>query len=104
MPETEDLQETYPGAGTFKFGDSKDLCQDLIQLVRNGKKTATCGAASDFADEPEAMPVVGRCDIAANWDGTPLSRKPTGNMAFSGPDCAGIWPCLVWCLTVLSNS
>ena len=71
MPETEDLQETYPGAGTFKFGDSKDLCQDLIQLVRNGKKTATCGAASDFADEPEAMPVVGRCDIAANWDGTP---------------------------------
>ena len=67
----EDLQQTYPGAGTFKFGDSAELCQRLIKLVRQGKKRATCGAASEFADEPEAMPVVGRCDIAANWDGTP---------------------------------
>ena len=69
--EIEDLQDTYPGAGTFKFGDSQELCQHLIALVRQGKKTATCAALSDFADEPEAMPVVGRCDIAANWDGTP---------------------------------
>ena len=69
--ETEDLQDTYPGAGTFKFGDSAALCQHLIALVRKGKKTATCGALSDFEGEPEAMPVVGRSDIAANWDGTP---------------------------------
>ena len=71
MADTEELQDTYPGAGTFKFGDSAELCDKLIQLVRKGKKTATCGAARDFADEPEAMPVVGRCDIAATWDGTP---------------------------------
>ena len=71
MSDIEDLQDTYPGAGTFQFGDSEGLCQRLIALVRQGKKTATCGAASDFADEPEAMPVVGRCYIAANWDGTP---------------------------------
>jgi uncharacterized protein YhfF len=69
--DTEDLQDTYPGAGTFKFGDSAQLCQHLIALVRQGKKTATCGALADFDGEPEAMPVVGRCDIAANWDGTP---------------------------------
>lgn len=69
--DTEDLQDTYPGAGTFKFGDSAKLCQHLIALVRQGKKTATCAALSDFDGEPEAMPVVGRCDIAANWDGTP---------------------------------
>lgn len=67
----EDLQETYPGAGTFRFGDSAKMCQHLIALVRQGKKTANCSMASDFDDEPEAMPVVGRCDIAANWDGTP---------------------------------
>ena len=69
--ETEDLQDTYPGAGTFKFGDSAALCQHLIAHVRQGRKTATCAALSDFEGEPEAMPVVGRCDIAANWDGTP---------------------------------
>ena len=67
----EDLQDTYPGAGTFRFGDSAAMCQNLIALVRQGCKTATCAALSDFADEPEAMPVVGRCDIATNWDGTP---------------------------------
>ncbi|MBT8409471.1 MAG: ASCH domain-containing protein [Alphaproteobacteria bacterium] len=69
--EYEDLQDTYPGAGTFRFGDSKALSDELIALVRAGKKVATCGALRDFEDEPEAMPVVGRCDIATEWDGTP---------------------------------
>ena len=69
--DTEDLQDIYPGAGTFRFGDTPELCQYLIGLVRLRKKTATCGAASEFADDPDSMPVVGRCDIAANWDGTP---------------------------------
>lgn len=79
MAETEELQDTYPGAGTFQFGDSEELCTKLIQLVRQGKKTATCGAARDFDDEPEAMPVAGRCDIAATWDGTPaLVIRTTG--------------------------
>ena len=67
----EDLQVTYPGAGTFKFGDSAKLSAKLIKHVRAGKKNAMSGALSDFADDPDAMPVVGRCDIAANWDGTP---------------------------------
>ncbi|MDF1854611.1 ASCH domain-containing protein [Pseudooceanicola sp.] len=67
----EDLQVTYPGAGTFRFGDNATLCAELLTLVRSGAKTATCEAASVFADEPEALPKVGRCDIAANWDGTP---------------------------------
>ena len=67
----EDLQDTYPGAGTFRFGDGPDLCARLNALVRAGTKTATCGAAAEFDAEPEAMPVVGRCDIATEWDGTP---------------------------------
>lgn len=76
----EDLQETYPGAGTFKFGDNEKLCQELIALVRAGKKRATCGALRDFEDEPEAMPVVGRADIVANWDGTPALVIRTTNV------------------------
>ncbi len=59
----------YPGAETFKFGDGPELSAALIALVRSGKKTATCGALRDFADEP--MPVVGRRDICLNWDGSP---------------------------------
>lgn len=56
---------------TFKFGDNEALCTLLLQLVRAGKKTATCGALRDFGSEGEFMPVVGRQDIALNWDGTP---------------------------------
>ena len=69
--DTEELLDTYPGAGTFQFGDSEALCQRLIGLVRTGVKRATCGALADFADDPASMPQVGRCDIAANWDGSP---------------------------------
>ena len=66
-----DLIEKYPGAGEFRFGDSDAMNAELIALVRSRKKTATCGKASDFEDEPEALPVVGRCDIVTNWDGSP---------------------------------
>jgi uncharacterized protein YhfF len=61
----------YPGAETFQFGDNRGLCDALLTLVRAGKKTATCGAQRDFEAECEAMPVVGRRDIALDWDGAP---------------------------------
>lgn len=67
----EDLQVTYPGAGTFKFSDSAALSAELIALVRSGRKRATCAPLAEFEDDPASMPKVGRCDIAANWDGTP---------------------------------
>lgn len=67
----ETLKKSYPGAETFKFGDSQELSDQLITLVRSGKKTATCGALRDFGNGGEAMPVVGRRDIALNWDGSP---------------------------------
>ncbi|MXU64023.1 ASCH domain-containing protein [Oceanomicrobium pacificus] len=64
-----DLRDTYPQAETFTFGDSRALCDQLLALVLSGRKTATCGALRDFEDEGEAMPVVGRRDIALDWDG-----------------------------------
>ncbi len=67
----DDVRSRFPDAETFTFGDNKALCDQLIDLVRRGKKTATCGALRDFVEEGEAMPVVGRKDIALNWDGTP---------------------------------
>jgi len=67
----ETLKQKYPGAQTFKFGDSSHLSDSLVALVRLGKKTATCGALRDFAEGGEAMPVRGRRDIVLNWDGSP---------------------------------
>ncbi|WP_201743816.1 ASCH domain-containing protein [Roseiconus nitratireducens] len=45
------------------------MCQSLIALVRQGKKTGTCSALREYQRDP--MPQVGRVDIALNWDGTP---------------------------------
>lgn len=56
---------------TFVFGDSQELCDQLLALVRAGKKTATCGALRDFGPDGEPLPQVGRRDTALNWDGTP---------------------------------
>ncbi len=67
----EDLQDTYPGAGTFRFGHSAETSGTLVQLVRDGKKRAICAPLAEFADDPAAMPVEGRTDIVAHWDGTP---------------------------------
>ena len=58
-------------ATTFTFGDGPDLCAHLLALVRQGRKTATCGALRDYTHGSETMPLVGRQDVALNWDGTP---------------------------------
>ncbi len=60
----------YPGAETFRFGDTPELTGLLTELVRVGKKRATCISEAELAGG-EAMPVVGRCDVALNADGTP---------------------------------
>lgn len=67
----DELKRRYPGAETFTFGDSQQLCDRLLSLVRCGQKTATCGALRDFFKAGESMPDVGRRDIALQWDGSP---------------------------------
>ena len=64
------LQARFPNAETFTFGDNAVLCEQLLELVRCGKKSATCGALRDF-DAGEPMPLVGRRDIALDWNGHP---------------------------------
>lgn len=64
------LKSRYPGAETFTFGDSDELSERLINLVRSGKKVATTGALRDFgANEP--MPQIGRRDIVLDGRGVP---------------------------------
>jgi len=67
----EDLQDTYPGAGTFKLGVDAETSAKLIALVRSKTKHAECAALAEFGGDMTAMPKVGRCDIIANWDGSP---------------------------------
>lgn len=65
------LRQRYPNAQTFTFGDSAEMSDWLLGLVRQGAKTATCGALRDFHDEGEALPEPGRLDVALEWDGRP---------------------------------
>lgn len=63
-----DVMARYPGAQTFKFGDNARLSAELLALVRSGRKTATCGALRDYPEGSPDTPVVGRKDIALEWD------------------------------------
>ena len=64
--------EKYPGASVFDFGDSKELSDKLLGLVRSGRKTATCASLREYQIEGEKLPEIGRRDIAVNY----LDRTP----------------------------
>ncbi|MEC3860021.1 ASCH domain-containing protein [Mesobacterium sp. TK19101] len=66
----DELRRRYPGAVTYRFGDSPGLCAALLALVRAGKKRATCSSEAEIA-AGEAPPVVGRCDIAVDFENVP---------------------------------
>ena len=68
----EEILEKYPSAAIFDFGDSKQLSDELLALVRCGKKTATCSALREYIEEGEILPEVGRRDIAVHYE----DRKP----------------------------
>ena len=77
---TKSLQEIIdanPEAETFRFGDSPELCAEILALVRSGVKTATCEAASAYGKGKDAWPEKGRRDVALNWDGTPAVMLET---------------------------
>ena len=67
-----DLAARYPDAQHFTFGDTRELCDELLALVRDGWKTATCMPLAHVAAGHEAMPQVGRQDIVTDWDGAPV--------------------------------
>jgi len=59
------------GLISFKFGDSEEMCTELLRLVRSGRKSATCEALRNFGPGGDELPVKGRRDVALNWNGTP---------------------------------
>ena len=70
-PSLDNLKTRFPKAGSFDFGVSPRLSQYLVELVRLGRKTATCAALRDYEAEGTPLPEVGRHDIVLDHAGRP---------------------------------
>ena len=86
----DELEDKYPGAQTFTFGDSRPLCNLLLKLVREGRKTATSTALREYDDNPAGMPTVGRRDICLDWDGNPMLVIETTEVSVLRFDAVGV--------------
>ena len=90
-PSLQQIIDANPEAETFRFGDGPELSAGILALVRAGRKTATCEAMRVYGDGGDALPVVGRRDVALNWDGTPALMVETVEVTvrrFDGMDAA----------------
>ena len=61
----------------WRFGDSDELCDALLELVLSGRKTATAGLLWDFAEGGEPMPAVGGYSIDTDSSGLPTCLLQT---------------------------
>jgi uncharacterized protein YhfF len=59
----------YSGAARWSFGDSPALADELLQLVLDGQKTATCGSYTAY--QQEKGPVIGDYNVILNGRGEP---------------------------------
>ncbi len=64
---------SLPGepAGSFAFGDSSELADELAELVVNGPKRATAGLAVEFDHDGERPPAPGQLWIVLDGQGMP---------------------------------
>ncbi|WP_093187824.1 ASCH domain-containing protein [Pseudovibrio sp. Tun.PSC04-5.I4] len=53
------MSDTSENLPSFSFGDSPELADELLQLVLNGMKTATCGDLHSYEAEGETLPKPG---------------------------------------------
>ena len=66
-----DLPLKYRTLELSEFGDSEELCNELVGLIVASKKTATCGALAHYEADNEPLPNVGEMYIVADWAGKP---------------------------------
>ncbi|HVF25963.1 MAG TPA: ASCH domain-containing protein [Anaerolineales bacterium] len=59
------------------YGDSTELMDELIQLVLNGKKTATCGSLWEWEAEDKPIPTVGDVWVELDGSGNPVCITET---------------------------
>lgn len=53
------------------FGSSREMAKELLQLVLEGKKTATASLIWEYEDKPEDAPVEGGYSVVTDFDGNP---------------------------------
>ena len=59
-------------AGSFAFGDSSELADDLAELVLHGPKRATAGLLLDCELGGEPLPRTGDLSVVLGGDGRPI--------------------------------
>ena len=59
------------------YGDSPELMNELIQLVLEGKKTATCGSLWEWDAEENPIPQVGDVWVELDGSGNPVCITET---------------------------
>jgi uncharacterized protein YhfF len=62
------------------FGDSRELADELIDLVLHGPKRATAGLVADFAVEGEPLPRIGGHWITCDGSGVPRAVLRSVNL------------------------
>lgn len=55
----------------FYFELTKELANELLQLVLSGKKRATASSLWSYEIEGESIPKVGDLSIVTDWEGIP---------------------------------
>ncbi|PLM63513.1 ASCH domain-containing protein, partial [Klebsiella pneumoniae] len=51
MVEVEEIKKKYPGADAWQMGDSPELANQLAELIKTGRKTASCASFSSYQQE-----------------------------------------------------
>jgi len=59
---------------SWAFGDSPEMADKLLQLVLQGKKTATCGALWDYEFHNDSLPKENTYEIILNGKGKPACK------------------------------
>jgi uncharacterized protein YhfF len=55
-----------------KWGDYRELAEELGALIADGVKTAACSSMWEWEAEDRPIPEVGMITIVLDWDGDPL--------------------------------
>lgn len=71
MSTVEQLQNNYPGAIAWAFGDSAEMANELAELVCKGRKTASCGSLASWLTE-NAPPAIGSYHIILDGQQQPV--------------------------------
>lgn len=82
-----------PMASAWSFGDNPRLADELLELVRVGIKTATCGALWEFEAAAEPQPKPGDLNVVLDGAGNPRCIVETLDVVVQpysqvGPDLA----------------